>query len=722
MTTSLTIDPTSPNAISNELNGISAPHTSTSNLGSGLQSMMQMQILSSVMRNLNFIRTGDPAVDMIITTIVQVLLISGITILMSQLASLGTGIKTGTNNLMWFAYVKSFTILDFTKRYILCMRTPKKILLNRDISNISENRQINELYKAVFWYLTNNKDIKYIHEPVIQYVFDKKITMENKDTIKKNLAINQILSQNNSKEITYKNLKITYVLSTELITIYTDKDRKRENQKIKLIAIVNACESTDVLYEFCQHCLAEYINNLSASVWEQMIYTNKAGEWTSTPSNNTRKMDTIILKKGLKDEIKKDNQIFNDSEAWYTERDIPYTRGYLFYGYPGTGKTSMIKGMSLNCKRHIHYLMLNEISSDSELFDLLKKINYKETILVIEDIDAMANIVKSREEAEDSDDAEAEDISMLSPEEKAAITAIREAKEKKKEKKEKKEKKALKKEQKEGGQQQRQASTLTLSGLLNAIDGVYTCHGRILIMTTNHPEVLDLALIRPGRIDSKYLFDNCDKEQIKDLYEMFFGKPADHTQLSKITGANYSPAHIASVFLLYRNRPEIALCNLDTIETKIKMLPSIKDKTMIKVLSDEVAEVTEINGMAEVTEINGVSKIDVIDTSDFVLSAPQLALPKKSGQTSDEFKKTMLINPTGNFAIITDKIAQFETTTIIEQPISNFTNAKLDNILAEVITKVNEDNDTQSGGSVKSHSDFIIVPESNESNIITPTN
>lgn len=42
---------------------------------------------------------------------------------------------------------------------------------------------------------------------------------------------------------------------------------------------------------------------------------------------------------------------------------------------------------------------------------------------------------------------------------------------------------------------------LNLSGLLNVLDGIVECPGRILVITTNRPHVLDAALIRPGRID-----------------------------------------------------------------------------------------------------------------------------------------------------------------------------------------------------------------------------
>jgi chaperone BCS1 len=99
------------------------------------------------------------------------------------------------------------------------------------------------------------------------------------------------------------------------------------------------------------------------------------------------------------------------------------------------------------------------------------------------------------------------------------------------------------------------------------IDGLFTCHGRILIMSTNHPEILDSALIRPGRIDCKFLFDNCDSEQIGKLYEMFFNQELTENnkkQLEKINiNKKYSPAQITSIFLRYRNNSDTVLEHID---------------------------------------------------------------------------------------------------------------------------------------------------------------
>ncbi len=494
----------------------------------GLQNMLQMQMINKVMLNLSFLNTGDKFLDSIINTIVQALIITFVSLIVSQLGKIISLITTGVTNIYNNSCFAAIRLYYFVKNKL--RKESKKYPRCVDIPYISDNRQINELYKAVFWFLTNDTETDYLREPYLQYVFDKKITLDTKDDVKKNLSIHKVLSQQKTKTIKYMNHDIKYSLSTELITVYTDKDRKRENYKVTLWTEIDECEQKDILDDFCKFCLTEYINNLTSSVWTQQIYTNSNGQWVASPSNNSRSIDTIILKDNLKNEIKNDLQLFLNSESWYKERDIPYSRGYLFYGLPGTGKTSMIKAISLYSKRHIHYLMLSEVKSDAELIDLLKKINYKETVLVIEDIDAMSKIVKSREQVSKSSESDIDEESET---------------------------------------KKKEESRLTLSGLLNAIDGVFTCHGRILIMTTNHPEVLDSALIRPGRVDSKYLFDNCNIDQIKDLYEMFFSKRADNDQLNNIQNSKYSPAHISSVFLRYRNYPEEALMHLDDECTKI---------------------------------------------------------------------------------------------------------------------------------------------------------
>jgi len=64
---------------------------------------------------------------------------------------------------------------------------------------------------------------------------------------------------------------------------------------------------------------------------------------------------------------------------------------------------------------------------------------------------------------------------------------------------------------------QSSSSRISLSGLLNVVDGIASHEGQLLIMTTNHIEALDSALLRPGRIDVRIRFDLATKKQVQDL-------------------------------------------------------------------------------------------------------------------------------------------------------------------------------------------------------------
>jgi ATP-dependent 26S proteasome regulatory subunit len=495
------------------------------NFSNQMNGMMKFRLINNALSYLN-IKTGNKNIDLFFSSIFQAIIFSYMTHLFSNISYVTKKIQILMLPLILYSN-NQFNLL-----WLYINNKPKLFEKKVDIMYITENKQVNELYKAVFWYLSNTNDIDYINETYLQYTCDQKSLMSG------SCEINKIINQNKEKKIKYKNTEITYSYYTDIITVYTDKDRKKENYVVTLKTIQHENSNEDILEEFCKFCGNEYKEYLTGKVWTQQIYTNNRYEWKNSASNNYRKLDTIILKNDLRNTIKNDIQLFLNSEEWYQHRDIPYTRGYLFYGHPGTGKTSMIKGLSLFSKRHIHYLMLNEVETDTQLVELVKSINYKDTILVIEDIDAMLNVVKSR-----------------TMEQKSYEEFMNEKD---------KDKKMTKEEWEQYNETKNKRSTITLSGLLNVIDGLFSSHGRILIMTTNHPEILDSALIRPGRIDCKFLFDNCNREQIGRLYEMFFNKELSELnkyQLKQII-KEYSPAEITSIFLRYRNNPNSALLYL----------------------------------------------------------------------------------------------------------------------------------------------------------------
>ena len=86
---------------------------------------------------------------------------------------------------------------------------------------------------------------------------------------------------------------------------------------------------------------------------------------------------------------------------------------------------------------------------------------------------------------------------------------------------------------------------LDLSGLLNVLDGVVDCPNRILIMTTNHPEKLDPALIRPGRIDKIIYLGYLQAPEAKEMVEHYFKKSLTNAEWNRLEAALGSPPGMA---------------------------------------------------------------------------------------------------------------------------------------------------------------------------------
>jgi len=415
--------------------------------------------------------------------------------------------------------------------------TFKKVV---NIKSITDNKTKNNLYNAVHWYLAHNNNIDFLRETPIDYSYEKEIEVDCEITNINKIEFDKIVSNNKPISFKFRNRDINYVLLTKIIEVYGNEKKQKENYIISLETLIKNDDKNDILDEFCHYCLDEYIKNLKKDDFIQKIFTNKNGRWESKDMNNNRKLEKVILKNNMNIEIKNDINIFIKSENFYHEMDHPYTRGYLLYGNPGTGKTSTIKGISNECKRHIHYLSLNDIESDNELSELIGQIKFKETILVIEDIDAMTDIILKKEETKK---LEKDEISnKLDQLEKKmdffSVNSISKLDEK----------------------------SLTLSGLLNTLDGIFSYEGRILIMTTNHPEVLIESLIRPGRIDRKFKFTECDHDMIRKLYFNFFAKEINEELLVKLEENVYSPAYVTCIFMQYRNDPLEALKHLNVEE------------------------------------------------------------------------------------------------------------------------------------------------------------
>jgi hypothetical protein len=251
-----------------------------------LQDVIKYKFLTTV-------QTGDPMLDGLFHMIIYTSMAGIFGYGSSLLPSMTFQMK----RLFWILYNK----LKWYK---------PKVTKNIQIDYITDNKQINELHKAVSWYLSNNNLIDFDQETPLKFVYDKQISKDFG-------PINKIIVNHEWKMLKYKNEEISYYLTNNLITIYGDKEKKRENYSIYLQASNNK-----ILDDFCQLCMKEYAINIHGNVWAQKIYINNKGQWENSVSNNRRRLQTIALKEGQLEDLLGDLESFIKTEDWYHDHDI----------------------------------------------------------------------------------------------------------------------------------------------------------------------------------------------------------------------------------------------------------------------------------------------------------------------------------------------------------------------------------------------------------------
>jgi hypothetical protein len=242
---------------------------------------------------------------------------------------------------------------------------------------------------------------------------------------------------------------------------------------------------------------------------------------------------------------------FLKSRDWYYEKGIPYSLGIGLYGPPGTGKTSFIKALANYTGRHIIIVSLKLIKTKAQLEHFFfenkyndnnenNSITFDKKIIVFEDIDCIGDIVLDRSKTTNSN---------------AYNCKLRaNKKEKEKEKENINVNDVLQtickmNETTTTNILSSQDQPITLDDILNLWDGVRETPGRILVISSNHYDKLDPALVRPGRIDITHELSNASRNVISEIYFHLFGKKIDSTKLLKIKENFYSPAELINLYV-----------------------------------------------------------------------------------------------------------------------------------------------------------------------------
>lgn len=247
----------------------------------------------------------------------------------------------------------------------------------------------------------------------------------------------------------------------------------------------------------------------------RMFVSTRWGDWRKRAEIQPRSRDSVILKDGQMDRIMDYLNNFLSNREAYRKADIPYRTGILLHGDPGSGKSSTALAIANELKMNVYIIALSALLNDESLNDCFINIPAN-SIIILEDID-VASAVKDR----DGDDE----------------------------------------------------TGVTMSGMLNVLDGFQSPPGVITIMTTNRKDVLDPAITRPGRVDLEEHLDCLDNGQLRGLCSYFMGHiPENLPEI--VPEDNISSADIMGV--VRKHLPDFENAGPDMVEF-------IKNRTLTKI-------------------------------------------------------------------------------------------------------------------------------------------
>ncbi|KAK7269065.1 hypothetical protein RIF29_21781 [Crotalaria pallida] len=296
---------------------------------------------------------------------------------------------------------------------------------------------------------------------------------------------------------------------------------------------------------------------------QRKLYTNctgsgdsdKRGAWRHVIFEHPASFGTIAMDPNKKKEIIDDLAAFKKGKEYYARIGKPWKRGYLLYGPPGTGKSTLIAAIANFLRYDIYDIELTAVQTNAELRKLLIGITSK-SVVVIEDIDCSLDLTGQRKNKDERGDDDEEEKNLVT---------------------------SLKKQVEEGEASKGKSSKVTLSGLLNFIDGIWSASSgeRLIIFTTNYVEKLDRALIRRGRMDMHIELSYCGFEGFKVLAKNYMNLES-HDLFDSIRSlleeTNITPADVAENLMPKVVNEDVETC----LERLIQALRNSKEEARMK--------------------------------------------------------------------------------------------------------------------------------------------
>jgi len=489
------------------------------------------------------------------------------------------------------------------------MSTSKDSIKSSSITILIKISDHENVYgQALLDYITNNNNTKHITYKKQNFILNQKDIIEITDDLFVNLKENKMSEAATDKspqdlEQTielFSYTKTTHELRTFLNKLSYDYELKQKNKL------------GDHIYYFNQHPM-----NLPAD-------SNGNKDFSKLPSTTVFTMKKFQTNRKFSnlfgpeiDIVKKRVEFFIKNKKWYDEKGIPYTIGLLLSGQAGAGKTSSVKCLANETKRHIININLNNDITKTQFENLFfnevisvlntstgqtekYSIPLDQRIYVLEDIDCQSDLVMERS-------LKAKNKNNQEEEQPTSIQSV---------------KTNPNKPDTYNNPVQTGCEKLDLSHLLNVLDGVLESPGRIVIMTSNYIDKLDHALIRPGRIDIIANFKKCVNKTLIEMMEFFYDLSLTEKDKKRILALKeyiVSPAEMGKVmfenFDDFRNAIDTLEKIYEETENKEQKNENYTEETMNITIEENIVEnqleltPTRINEIKE----NAINQPDLSD-------------------------------------------------------------------------------------------------------------